>query len=626
MLELVLILLVIIIMIIFITYYIINKNKLDKILQENKQLPPTVIQQEISIPHISSIIDDLVQTKIDQESNLMHNMIRNIEIHGKPGPPGPPGPSGPQGPPGISGETGSSIMNNNTIQFGKGINKHADAGKIGYQVYSDGLDIIGAGTTAGSRKVSISDNLQVAQDITVGRNLLTNNLYLNEDGANFWEFNTNNSSLNVNRDNTNLLNIDQNGNFSVLGDISTNGIINANNFIHANNGLRVENNGISIGDNGLITVDGPNSVGGRMMLDNQGNLKIGGDSIINGGLITNNGLNIKKTGIISVDGENKSGDRLYLDTNGNLKVGGNININGELNINDLSKLCFGKTCINQKQWEILISGLSMNVNVSIEYLVIGGGGGGGGNGGGGGGAGGLITAKGQILKGNTYTITIGKGGSGQLNSTPLSGENTILSGTGISAIALGGGGGASRDASIAPLPGGSGGGGGGGGGGSLINQKNGALGTKGQGNNGGDSTGDLGSSSAGGGGGGAGGNGGIGNKNSGGTGGVGFNSSITGSQVTYAIGGNGGVTIGTGQTGNGGGFGGGSKDINGSPNTGGGGGGGGSSLPGGNGGSGVVIISTLTTDYSGKTTGSPTILNNNLYTVLVYTSSGSYIA
>ena len=67
----------------------------------------------------------------------------------------------------------------------------------------------------------------------------------------------------------------------------------------------------------------------------------------------------------------------------------------------------------------------------------------------------------------------------------------------------------------------------------------------------------------------------------------------------------------------------------GTPNTGGGGG----SHPGqfitgdaGSGGSGVVILRLLTSQYSGITTGSPTVTTDGSHTVLTYTSSGTYTA
>ena len=66
-------------------------------------------------------------------------------------------------------------------------------------------------------------------------------------------------------------------------------------------------------------------------------------------------------------------------------------------------------------------------------------------------------------------------------------------------------------------------------------------------------------------------------------------------------------------------------------NTGSGGGGGGNDntnstlfTKGGNGGKGVVILSMPDADYSGTTTGSPTVSTSGSDTILVYNSSGSY--
>jgi hypothetical protein len=60
-------------------------------------------------------------------------------------------------------------------------------------------------------------------------------------------------------------------------------------------------------------------------------------------------------------------------------------------------------------------------------------------------------------------------------------------------------------------------------------------------------------------------------------------------------------------------------------NTGGGGGGEGSNGTPGDGGSGIVVIRLNTSDYSGTTTGSPTITTDGDYTVLEYTGSGTYV-
>ena len=61
-------------------------------------------------------------------------------------------------------------------------------------------------------------------------------------------------------------------------------------------------------------------------------------------------------------------------------------------------------------------------------------------------------------------------------------------------------------------------------------------------------------------------------------------------------------------------------------NTGSGGGGGGGTpgYAGGNGGTGVVILSVPTSDYSGTTTGSPTVSTSGSDTILTFNASGSY--
>jgi hypothetical protein len=66
------------------------------------------------------------------------------------------------------------------------------------------------------------------------------------------------------------------------------------------------------------------------------------------------------------------------------------------------------------------------------------------------------------------------------------------------------------------------------------------------------------------------------------------------------------------------------------PNSGGGGGGqrdaGHAGDDSGAGGSGVVILRMLTADYSGTTTGSPSVLTSGSDTILIFKGSGSYTA
>lgn len=285
--------------------------------------------------------------------------------------------------------------------------------------------------------------------------------------------------------------------------------------------------------------------------------------------------------------------------------------------------------------------LPMNRTVEtydVDFLVVAGGGGGGANGGGAG-AGGYRTSYGTsggggsaesvipVAPGFSYTITVGAGGAQGIYGSQVAtnGSNSVFSS--VTSSGGGYGGGSDRD----PDPG-SGGNGGSGGGASFSTAA--GTGTANQGYAGGVGYG-AGLNYGMGGGGGAGAVGAAGASGSGGNGGNGVASTITGSSVTRAGGGGGGIyysnPAGTGGSG-GGGAGGaaGSAGSAGTANTGGGGGGGGSNgsnLPnGGNGGSGVVILRMLTSKYSGVTTGSPTVTTDGSYTVLRYTSSGTYTA
>jgi len=87
---------------------------------------------------------------------------------------------------------------------------------------------------------------------------------------------------------------------------------------------------------------------------------------------------------------------------------------------------------------------------------------------------------------------------------------------------------------------------------------------------------------------------------------------ITGTAVTRAQGGAGGET---------------SSGGTGGVNTGSGGGGCYfSNCPAGGGGSGLVVLRMPTADYSGTTTGSPTVTTSGTDTILTYTGSGTYTA
>ena len=284
---------------------------------------------------------------------------------------------------------------------------------------------------------------------------------------------------------------------------------------------------------------------------------------------------------------------------------------------------------NGTSWVILSSS---NYPYSASYLIVAGGGGSGGGLGGGGGAGGLLSGTSSLAIGTTYTITVGSGGTGATagtNANGTNGNNSVFN----SLTAIGGGGGGTcLGGGTSPNNGVAGGSGGGGSGTTSGSPGTGGAGTSGQGFAGG--TGYTPSPYGAGGGGGAGAVGATGFTSGTSIGGVGLTSSITGSIVYYAGGGGGGSDL----TSHSGGLGGGGASgtpaagagTAGTANTGGGGGGGsGGGSNGGNGangGSGVVILSVPTAQYTGTTSGSPTVTTSGSNTIMTFTSSGSYTA
>jgi hypothetical protein len=68
----------------------------------------------------------------------------------------------------IRASAGILLSSSNVFEFGHGISgKHSDAGKIGYNTWTTGLNIVGAGTGASDRLVYIYDHLQVATSVTI---------------------------------------------------------------------------------------------------------------------------------------------------------------------------------------------------------------------------------------------------------------------------------------------------------------------------------------------------------------------------------------------------------------------------------------------------------------------------
>jgi len=270
---------------------------------------------------------------------------------------------------------------------------------------------------------------------------------------------------------------------------------------------------------------------------------------------------------------------------------------------------------------LTISGLTITPPITADFLVIAGGGGGGNdNGGGGGGAGGLRTSYGTtsgggataessitLETGTTYTTTIGGGGTGGTASpyASTSGSSSSIVGGLISVVSTGGGRG-SGSSGAAEV-----GGSGGGGKRSGLNGFAGAAATSSpvQGYAG----------ATGGGGGGAGGVGTPQDETANWNGaGPGLAVSISGSSVTYALGGNGtpsyqdmpagGAASGGANTGTGG-------DANGRGGT-----------TAGSGGSGLIVLRLPTSSFnSGGLSGGSTSVDGS-DTIITFSGSGTYTA
>ena len=259
--------------------------------------------------------------------------------------------------------------------------------------------------------------------------------------------------------------------------------------------------------------------------------------------------------------------------------------------------------------------------INIEYLVIAGGGGGGygvgGYWGGGGGAGGYRNSYASetsgrnsstetplsVNPGTVLTVTVGTGGpGGGSGANGTAGNDSSITGTGVSVTSTGGGFGAGASSSSGSN-GGDGGSGGGGADGNLSSATGGS-GTANQGFDGGSVTSNSNSCGGGGGAGAAGADYTSGRPVAGG---AGLSSSITGSAVTRSVGGDGSTnpaatkTDGTGDGGDG------SDGVATS-----------------DGADGIVILRLATADYTGTTTGSPTVGIDGTDTVLTFTGSGSY--
>jgi hypothetical protein len=279
---------------------------------------------------------------------------------------------------------------------------------------------------------------------------------------------------------------------------------------------------------------------------------------------------------------------------------------------------------------------------AVNFLCIGGGGGSAMGGGGAGGyrnsfspetsgGGGSSEATIGLSLGVVYTITVGAGGAGcttsRIPTSLCTGGDTTITGSGFSTFTADGGGfGGGNITSIIVSAGGDGGSGGGGG---AISGTY-ALGGSGTTNQGYDGGGgrDTGPHMGGGGGGAS--AAGADGVSAGGAGGNGLASSITASSVTRGGGGGGGAyATGAGSGGTGGGGNGvtGATGNAGTVNTGGGAGGHThNGYPSSAGGSGIVVLRIPNADYSGTTSGSPTIDTSSAAgtTILIYNGDGTY--
>ena len=236
----------------------------------------------------------------------------------------------------------------------------------------------------------------------------------------------------------------------------------------------------------------------------------------------------------------------------------------------------------------------------VEILVVAGGGGGGCNNGGGGGGGGVVYNNSYpVTPGQTYTVTVGAGGTPNTSSSGFTSQGNTGSNSQFGNLtAIGGGGGGGQGG---PGAGGDGKTGGSGGGTGNMNSGGGTVGfgTAGQGFNGGLAAAGSYSQAAGGGGAGQ-----LGFSFGGGTaaagaGGSGLQFGISGTPTYYAGGGGGASSPGSAGQGAGGIGGGGAgvagNGVSGTANTGGGGGGCTNAATGGTGGTGIVLIRYTTT-------------------------------
>ena len=414
--------------------------------------------------------------------------------------------------------------------------------------------------------------------------------------------------------------------------------------VGANNGANLAGNG-GAGITSAITGSNVGYAGGGGGAAYQSS-STGGNGTYGGGDGTLNGIRTASTagGINTGGGGGALGGSIGA---GGYTTGGSGIVVLRMNTSDFSGATSGSPTISAIGSETILQYLasgSYTHNPStaagtMNYMVLAGGASGASNGGGGG-AGGLRSswyasgggAGGEApltLSSGTYTITIGAGGAEVTTYQDPGNDGTATTISGNATVnTVGGGGGGSNNTNA-----GRNGGSGGGAGAHPGAAYNGGSGTAGEGFDGG-RAGAVNQPYSGAGGGGTGAVGEPNSASAAGAGGNGLALGITGALVNYGGGGGGsGGTPTGGLSGGAGGAGGGgaggaynSTGIAGTVNTGGGGGGSGDNVGvGGAGGSGKVILRLITSEYSGTTTGSPTVTTVGTETVLTFTGSGTYV-
>jgi hypothetical protein len=138
---------------------------------------------------------------------------------------------------------------------------------------------------------------------------------------------------------------------------------------------------------------------------------------------------------------------VILDSAGTLDVGSTITLYGVGTTRNRPKASGGAITTDGSYWyhTFRTTGTSTfipNEDIAGQCLLVAGGGSGGYGSPGGGGAGGVLTGVGTFLRGNSYTITVGAGGTFPTvpNTIGNSGQNSSISGNGINTITARGGG------------------------------------------------------------------------------------------------------------------------------------------------------------------------------------------